>query len=77
LGGGRLLYFYSNSLIKLLTATFPNYEWLPWKFQSSPRDFWTDVNNQRKFMEWAAKELKIKEMSDWYQVTLKVGNFWE
>jgi hypothetical protein len=51
---------------------YPEKEWLPWKFVSCPLEYWNDVNNQTKFVEWAAKQLKIKEMSDWYNVTLKV-----
>jgi hypothetical protein len=52
---------------------FPTYEWLPWKFASIPKNYWDDVNNQIKFINWAGKELKIKEMSDWYNVSYKVG----
>jgi hypothetical protein len=67
--------YYSSSPLKLLSTVFPEYEWLPWKFGVIKRDFWHDVKNQRKFMEFSAKELNIKEMSDWYQVKLKVT--WE
>ena len=56
----------------LLSAAFPEYEWLPWKFNKCPRNFWDDLKNQRKFMDWAGKELGIKEMSDWYKVMEKV-----
>jgi hypothetical protein len=50
----------------------PEYEWLPWKFVRLQNNYWNDVNNQRKFLDWASKELKIKEMSDWYYVSIKV-----
>ena len=56
----------------MLSQVYPDYEWLPWKFDTVPRNFWLDVNNQRKFLEWAGKELKIKDMSDWYNVTWAV-----
>ena len=58
----------------LLSAAFPEYEWLPWKFNKCPRNFWDDLKNQRKFMDWAGKELGIKDMSDWYKVMQKVEN---
>jgi hypothetical protein len=51
---------------------YPEYEWLPWKFKICPKNYWEDVNNQRRFMEWSARQLNIKEMSDWYNVSLKV-----
>jgi hypothetical protein len=51
---------------------YPEYEWLPWKFVKTPKTYWNDVNNQRKFVKWAEEALKIKEMSDWYKITKKV-----
>ena len=74
LGGSALLGQNDSSLYKVLCLVYPDYEWLPWKFEFVPRNFWANVNNQRKFMEWAGKELKIKDMSDWYNVVNKVKN---
>jgi hypothetical protein len=62
----------NNSLSLLLSKVYPEYEWLPWKFVKCPQNFWNDVKNQRQFMDWAAKELKVNELSDWYNVSLKV-----
>jgi hypothetical protein len=72
IGGGSLLQEqYKNSPALLISSLFPEYEWLPWKF-TVPRNYWNDVNNQRKFVDWAGKQLKINEMSDWYKITTKV-----
>jgi hypothetical protein len=35
--------------------------------------FWGDLKNQRKFLEWAGKQLKINDMDDWYKITSKVA----
>jgi hypothetical protein len=79
IGGGSLLMNHKNSRLQLLQNAYPEYNWLPWKFDVLPHKFFDNVNNQRKFMEWAGKELKIKEMSDWYKITNKdmfsVGGF--
>ena len=72
LGGSSLLNMNESSLSKLLSVVYPEYNWLTWKFSVSPHNFWSDVKNQRKFMDWAGRELKIKEMSDWYNVSNKV-----
>ena len=73
MGGQSLLSnYYNNSFHKLLAKLFPEYDWLPWKFNNCTRNFWSDMNNQKKFMEWAGKELGIKEMSDWYKVSTNV-----
>jgi hypothetical protein len=71
IGGQSLLAAFPN-FFELLSSVFPEYEWLPWKFPSTPKFFWDDVNNQKKFVEWAAKELGVKKLSDWYKVSQKV-----
>ena len=62
----------SQPIIELVTTAYPEYEWLPWKFVRCPNSYWDDEKNQRKFMEWAGKELGIKEMSDWYKISNQV-----
>ncbi|KAJ1501146.1 hypothetical protein HMI54_010222 [Coelomomyces lativittatus] len=58
-------------MFRALSVIYPDYKWLPWKFPTVPRNFWVDIKNQKWFIEWAAQELKIKEMSDWYNVSFK------
>ena len=72
MGGGSILEKYKGSLVALLKSMYPENDWLPWKFASCPQNYWDDLKNQRKFMDWAGKELKIKEQSDWYKITQKV-----
>ena len=64
---------YSSSPYKLLSSVFPEYDWLPWKFSRVPKGFWPELANQRKFVEWAAKQLNVKQMSDWYSITGEVN----
>ncbi len=59
----------------LLSAHFPDYDWLPWKFPAVPNKYWQDSKNQRNFLLWAEKQLKIKEMNDWYKITYEVTNY--
>ena len=63
---------YHDSPYQLLSAAYPDYEWLPWKFNPSPKHFWSDVNNQMKFIKWLSNQLKLSSMDDWYNVTIKV-----
>jgi hypothetical protein len=72
LGGSTLLIKYNYSPRMLLSTLYPDYEWLPWKFKKCPASYWDNMENQRKFMYWAAKQLNIKETRDWYKVTAKV-----
>jgi hypothetical protein len=44
-------------------------EWMPWKFKGVAKNYWADVANQRKFMDWVAKELKLKSVDDWRAVS--------
>jgi hypothetical protein len=72
-GGREILDKYNWSSPLLLSAAYPELEWLPWKFASCPQNYWDDVQNQRTFMDWATKKLNIKDMSDWYKVSVKVN----
>ena len=60
------------TLLKVLSDVYPEYEWLPWKFTHVSPNYWQDVKNQKQFMDWAGKELKIKNIEDWYNVTRAV-----
>ena len=76
IGGAALISeYYNGSISKLVMSVYPEHNWIPWKFVSSPRNLWDDINEQKKFLEWAGKELGIKEMSDWYNVTTKVNKY--
>jgi hypothetical protein len=59
-------------LPNLLSSVYPDNDWLPWRFSTCPESYWDNKKNQRKFMDWAANELKIKNKEDWYKVTTKV-----
>jgi hypothetical protein len=73
MGGGGLLKGpkYNGSPSLLISTAFPEHEWLPWKFDQVPKRFWDDSKNQRKFLDWVAKELNVKDHNDWYKVTHK------
>ena len=67
-----MLQLHNSSLAHLLSVVYPDYNWLPWKFSATPKNYWSEPENQRKFIEWAGKQLKIKDMSDWYTKTYEV-----
>ena len=53
-------------------SLYPEHNWLPWKFSQVTRGYWTKIENQRKYMEWLQKELKIENWEEWYQVSKQV-----
>src|SRR4051812_46748803 len=70
-GGSTLLSKYRDSPFKLITSTYPDHEWLPWKFQNVPKGYWADKSNERKFLDWLHGALRFKDMEDWYKITAK------
>jgi hypothetical protein len=56
---------YKCILINLLKDAYPDYEWLPWKFDITNK-FWGDIKNQRKFIKYIEKEEGISSPKDWY-----------
>jgi hypothetical protein len=74
IGGGTLLYtYYKNSPSLLINTIYPEYHLLPWKFTVNPNNFWNNIENQRKFFDWAALQLGIKNYTDWYKILVKVS----
>ena len=71
LGASKLLQ-HTKSLASLLVSVYPQYNWHTWKFNKVPQGFWSSIENQKQFMNWAGSELKIKDMSDWYKISIKV-----
>jgi hypothetical protein len=52
-----------------LKVIYPSHPWQQWKFvEQVPIKFWKDMKNQRAYMDTMAKELNIKQPSDWYTV---------
>jgi hypothetical protein len=72
IGGSGLLKKYNGSLPKLLSKVYPDYNWLPWKFGKCPHNYWDNIKNHKKFMDWAATQLNIKVNTDWYNVSSQV-----
>jgi hypothetical protein len=64
-----LLRAFKGSLASVLQACYPNHEWQPWKFQKAPSRFWKSTANQRAYLIWLAKTLKIASPADWYTIT--------
>ena len=63
-----MLGYYDNNLAKMVMELMPEYPWIEWKFLSVPRIYWESMENQKKFINWIAKELKIESMDQWYQL---------
>jgi len=69
--GQGLLAHYAYSLSTLLSKVFPEYKWLPWKFNLTPKGYWSDAGNQKSYLEWLGKRLGYNSEEDWYKVKLK------
>ena len=63
---------YNTSPTQFLSAMYPDHNWLPWKFESCPRNYWADIKNQRAFFDWSANQLKLQQKDDWYHVANQV-----
>lgn len=67
--GTGLLNYYNRSPIKFVTKIYPDYEWLEWRFNKTPQNYWKDIQNHKKYAEWLGKHLGYKQKEDWYNVT--------
>ena len=67
-GGGILQGNWGSSAIGAVKECFPDYDWKDWLFRMSPRQFWQDPRNHRRYMKWLGQQLGIRRPSDWYRV---------
>lgn len=65
-GGDKLLIIYKYSAGKMITTLFPEYEWKNLLFQ----DVQAQSGQLKQYLEDAAKKLGLKNLDDWYNVTL-------
>jgi hypothetical protein len=63
---------YRGSVATMLQSVYEEQEWLPWKFSKTARGFWKVFANQKYFMNWAGKQLGVKQYEDWYEYSLEV-----
>jgi len=59
----------------MLNAIYPEYKWLEWKFNSTPKNFWIIKKNQKKYMDWLGEQLGYKNYEDWYKI--RRYDFWD
>ena len=71
-GGRGFLQYYNNHIYFALIELFPNEKFYIWKFHKVPKNYWNDINNQRLYLDFVAKELNIKTTDDWYTISNEV-----
>jgi hypothetical protein len=67
--GGALLLHYDCTVSAAIMSYLPNYDWKPWMFDKTPKGFWDERANRRRYMDWLGKQLGFKQINDWYSVT--------
>lgn len=72
-GGSSLMRRYNSSLLAALTNIYPDFPWDPFRFGQVPRNYWSSIENQKKFVKELEGKFNIKEgdLDAWYKVTTK------
>ena len=61
----------SKGIYGLIKSIYPDYNWLPWKFNKMSNNSWKDPDLQKDYMNWLGKELGYTTMDDWYKISSK------
>jgi hypothetical protein len=61
---------YDGSLIKALTAIYPEKKFTAWDFHA-PQGFWSKPINQKTFLQEFQTTMNLKSMEDWQSVRAK------
>ena len=59
--GSGITMFY-RSMYPLLTATYPDYNWEPWRFQVTPKSLISDENYVKLILDKTELKLNIKSL---------------
>eukprot|EP01118_Nematostelium_gracile_P014074 TRINITY_DN5417_c0_g1_i1.p1 TRINITY_DN5417_c0_g1~~TRINITY_DN5417_c0_g1_i1.p1 ORF type:complete len:333 (+),score=55.76 TRINITY_DN5417_c0_g1_i1:286-1284(+) len=70
LNGNGLIRRYKN-MLNLCLNVFPHHDWKPWKFKQTPMGYWDTMNDKAEYFKWLENELGIRNMEDWYRISLK------
>eukprot|EP01118_Nematostelium_gracile_P009093 TRINITY_DN3048_c0_g1_i1.p2 TRINITY_DN3048_c0_g1~~TRINITY_DN3048_c0_g1_i1.p2 ORF type:complete len:336 (+),score=65.90 TRINITY_DN3048_c0_g1_i1:28-1035(+) len=68
-GATGLLKVYDESPSKTIASILVDHHWDLVKFSNKPKGTWDSIESQREFLNQLAKQLNIKQMEDWYNVT--------
>lgn len=69
--GGHVLRLHKGSPYKFLKSSYPEIDWKPYRFASSPKKYWVgDDTSVQSFLDHVKSELSIQEPDDWYRVSL-------
>jgi hypothetical protein len=60
---------FGNSPIRALMTVYPSHQWLVWKFERVPTNWWASAENQREYMDWLGTRLGVGEMVGWYRIS--------
>lgn len=59
----------ASGLTELFRSLFPEHEWHPWKFHSTPVGYWLSEENRISFLKYVGKSLQLFSPDDWYRVS--------
>jgi len=69
-GVALLIPYFSNDLRQCIRTLYPEIDWHPLKYFNLPASFWKKEENRKEYIDWLGRNLEVKEMSGWYNVTL-------
>lgn len=68
--GESFLVRYCTTVSAAVKAHLPEYPWKEWLFSSTPKHFWRERRNRRRYMAWLGEQLGFRRPEDWYAVTI-------
>ena len=69
LGGRGILSHYNNSIYQMLINIYPDYNWVPWNFNSITVSILRNPETIKLVMEHISKKIKIQSNDEWYRVS--------
>ena len=68
---GRTLLKYYKNYKELIQEYNSNYNYLEWKFAETPKQYWFNSYNRKRYLFWLGEHLGFKKAKDWYDITIR------
>jgi hypothetical protein len=65
-----ILSYYNGYYSSAIESVYPEFTWHLWKFCSYPDDYFNNMLNQRKFLDYVGEQLGVETLDDWYKFML-------
>ena len=68
---GRTFLKYYENYIEPIQEYNSNYNYQEWKFSETPKKYWFNSYNRKRYLFWLGEQLQFRKAEDWYDISIR------